>query len=302
MKKRQLGNSSLYVSEIGFGCMSLPTDIRQTEKIIHSAIESGITFFDTADLYDFGLNESLLGSIIKPYRKDIVLATKVGNRFSPGKESWEWDASYSYIKKAVKNSLQRLQTDVIDLYQLHGGTIDDPTEETIAAFDDLVKEGYIRNYGISSIRPNVISRFLEKSSIVSIMMPYNLLDRRAEELFPLLKKHNVSIIARGPLAKGLLTTKTVTNRNSNHFIKGYESYTGEELHTILTSLHNRFSPLGSAAIRFCLANDTVASTIPGASNVNQVSQNSKAADFALSEADLQWMYENTKTAIFQNHR
>src|SRR5699024_6403991 len=102
-----------------------------------------------------------------------------------------WDPSKKHIKTAVKQSLQRLHTDYIDLYQLHGGTIDDPIDETIEAFEELKTEGLIREYGISSIRPNVIKQYIEKSSIRSVMMQYNLLDRRPEETMRLLAKHGI---------------------------------------------------------------------------------------------------------------
>ena len=114
---------------------------------------------DTADLYDFGTNEEIVGEAIKNRRQDLILATKGGNRFEKGKPGWDWDPSKAYIKEAVKQSLKRLQTDYIDLYQLHGGTIDDPIDETIEAFEELVEEGVIRYYGISSIRPNVIKEY-----------------------------------------------------------------------------------------------------------------------------------------------
>src|SRR5690606_3990438 len=109
--------------------------------------------------------------------------TKVGNRMIPGEDRWVWDASKTYIMEAVKDSLRRLGTDYIDLYQLHGGTMEDDATETIEAFEALKKEGVIRQYGISSIRPNVIKRFLTNSSAVSVMMQYSLLDRRPEEWF-----------------------------------------------------------------------------------------------------------------------
>ncbi|MBU5914582.1 aldo/keto reductase, partial [Vibrio cholerae O1] len=117
--------------------------------------------FDTADMYDKGINESVVGKALLKYqqRDDIFIGTKVGNRLTKD-GSTTWDPSKSYIKEAVKGSLKRLGIDHIDLYQLHGGTIDDPLDETISAFDELKQEGIIRAYGISSIRPNVIDYYL----------------------------------------------------------------------------------------------------------------------------------------------
>ncbi len=236
MKKRKLGHSNLYVSEIGFGCMSLGTSENDAIRLIHEAIDQGVNYFDTADLYDRGLNEEIVGKALKGKRHDVIVATKVGNRWTEQGNGWTWDPSKAYIKEAVKHSLRRLQTDYIDVYQLHGGTIDDPIDETIEAFEELQQEGIIRYYGISSMRPNVIREYVKRSRIVSVMMPYSLLDRRAEEWFPLLKKHNVSVIARGPLAKGLLTERPIEKASENTKQNGYVDYSFAELVTLIPKL------------------------------------------------------------------
>lgn len=197
MKKRRLGNSDLYVSEIGLGCMSLGTDYSKAEDIVHEALDSGINYLDTADLYDYGQNEEIVGQAVKGRRDEVIIGSKVGNKFTPGEEGWTWDPSKKHIKEGVKSSLKRLGVDYIDLYQLHGGTIEDPIEESIQAFDELIDEGLIRAYGISSIRPNVIKQYVEKSNIVSIMMQYNAMDRRPEELLDYLADHDISVLARG---------------------------------------------------------------------------------------------------------
>lgn len=190
MRKRTLGHSDLEISEIGLGCMSLGTDKAKALSILDEAIELGINYLDTADLYDFGRNEEIVGEAVKNRRHDIILATKAGNRWNDDKDGWHWDASKGYIKEAVKNSLRRLKTDYIDLYQLHGGTMEDHIDETIEAFEDLKQEGVIRYYGISSIRPNVIKEYVKKSNITSIMMQYSLLDRRPEEWLPFRGERN----------------------------------------------------------------------------------------------------------------
>src|SRR5690606_30287960 len=118
-----------------------------------------------------------------PHRKDVFIATKVGNQWTPGEDSWTWNPSPSHIVNGLKMSLRRLQTDYVDVYQLHGGTIDDPWDDIIETFEQLKKEGLIREYGISSIRPNVFKPFLENSNAVSNMMQYSILDRRPEEWF-----------------------------------------------------------------------------------------------------------------------
>ena len=238
MKKRKLGNSDLFVTELGLGCMSIGTEEKKARKIIEASLEEGINYFDTADLYDFGKNEKIVGTALKEVREHVIIATKVGNRWSQDKKGWSWDPSKSYIKEEVKQSLNRLGTDYIDLYQLHGGTINDPIEEAIEAFEELKAEGYIRYYGISSIRPNVIREYIKKSSIVSVMMQYSILDRRPEEeTLPFLEEHGVSVVTRGPLAKGLLSEKMLEKVSE----KGYQDYSLQELNEVLPLLKEKLA-------------------------------------------------------------
>ncbi|AHA07348.1 aldo/keto reductase [Bacillus toyonensis] len=274
MKKRQLGNSDLFVTEMGLGCMSLGTSETEAMRIIDEAIDLGINFFDTADLYDYGLNEEFVGKALKGKRDQIVLTTKVGNRWTEEKNGWAWDPSKAYIKAEVKESLRRLQTDYIDLYQLHGGTLEDPIDETIEAFEELKKEGIIRHYGISSIRPNVIREYAKRSNIVSVLMEYSLLNRRPEEWFSLLNEHQISVIARGPLAKGILTDNNA-RKIERVKEKDYLSYSYDELNTTLGSVKEVIGEksLTGTAIHYCLHNETVAAVIPGASSIQQLQIN-----------------------------
>src|SRR5438105_13317308 len=152
--------------------MSLKGDQSGNEKIIHQAVEYGINFFDTADLYDKGMNEVSVGKALKAKRNEVIIATKAGNQWRKDGSGWDWNPKKEYILNCAEDSLKRLKTDHIDLYQLHGGTIDDPIEETIEAFETLKKQGKIRYYGISSIRPNVIKKYVAISNIVSVMMQY----------------------------------------------------------------------------------------------------------------------------------
>ncbi|MGO1242742.1 MAG: aldo/keto reductase [Sphingobacterium sp.] len=212
MQSTNLGNSDLRISPIAIGGMSLKGGPTKTNiEVLQQAVHAGINFFDTADLYERGMNEDLLGQALAPYRDQVVLATKVGNQWRSDGNSWDWKASKAHIIKNVESSLSRLRTDRIDLYQLHGGTIDDPIDEIIEAFEQLVKAGHIRYYGISSIRPNVIEQYVRKSNIVSVMMQYSLLDRRPESVFPLLERHNISVISRGALTQGILIDKPVVS-------------------------------------------------------------------------------------------
>lgn len=303
MKKRQLGKSDLYVSELGLGCMSLGTDARNVQKIIEAALDEGINYFDTADLYDYGENEKLVGAALKNVREQVIIATKVGNRRTEEKNSWTWDPSKKHIKEAVKASLKRLGIDYIDLYQLHGGTIDDPIEETIEAFEELKEEGFIRFYGISSIRPNVIREYVKKSNIVSVMLQYSLLDRRPEEeILSLLKKHDIGVVTRGPLAKGLLSEKMLEKASSN----GYLDYSFEQLKELLPLLREKLSQersMTEIALQYNLASPAVSSVIAGASSVEQLKENAKAVSAApLADEELTIIKAITKMNVYDEHR
>lgn len=306
MEKRRIGASDLYVSKIGLGCMSVGTEEKKALHMIDSALDMGINYLDTADLYDQGLNEEFVGKAIKQKRNDIILATKVGNRFEKGKKGWSWDPSKKYIKSAVKDSLRRLQTDYIDLYQLHGGTMEDPIDETIEAFEELTQEGVIRYYGISSIRPNVIREFVTKSSIVSVMMQYSILDRRPEEqILSYLNDHQISVVARGPVAKGLLTNRPVDNASQSMKQNGYLDYAFEELVTAISGLKgvagNR--SLTEIALQYCLFDDTVASVVTGASSLEQIKNNVAAANSTpLTDDQVQKIKDLTKASIYEQHR
>ncbi|MFY4775891.1 aldo/keto reductase [Metabacillus sp. RGM 3146] len=305
MKKRKLGHSDLYVSEIGLGCMSLGTEEAHARSIIDEAIDRGINYFDTADLYDLGLNEEFVGKAIKGRREQMILATKAGNHWEKGKDGWFWDPSKAYIKSAVKESLRRLSTDYIDLYQLHGGTIEDPIDETIEAFEELKSEGVIRYYGISSIRPNVILQYLQKSSIVSIMMQYSLLDRRPEEWFPIIKDKDVSVIARGPMAKGVLTERPLSDLSRSIKDNGYLSYSFDELKTVRGEI-KKAAPRHSmteAAVQYCLHDISVGSIIPGASKREQLIENCHAAlADPLHPDEYEALQKATKAEIYEDHR
>jgi aryl-alcohol dehydrogenase-like predicted oxidoreductase len=302
MEKRRLGKSDLFVTELGLGCMTLGTDALTAERIINAALEEGVNYFDTADLYDFGENETIVGQALKPVREQVVIATKVGNRWSDTKDGWSWDPSKNYIKEAVKQSIARLGTDYIDLYQLHGGTLDDPIDETIEAFEELVSEGFIKYYGISSIRPNVIREYANKSNISSVMMQYSALDRRPEEeALSILRENGISVVARGPVAKGLLSDVGVQKITE----KGYMDYSEEELRLLLSELRNHFGDrsLTEVALRYVLHHPTVASVVAGASSVEQAKNNAKAVrSRPLTEEEVSFIKEVSKANVYGQHR
>jgi aryl-alcohol dehydrogenase-like predicted oxidoreductase len=299
MKYQKLGRSDLNISEIGLGCMSLPA--REEDKtigIIHRAIELGINYFDTADLYDKGINERILGEALKGKREKVVLATKVGNQWREDGSGWDWNPRKEYILRAAEESLHRLQTDHIDLYQLHGGTIDDPIDETIEAFELLKQEGKIRYYGISSIRPNVIREYVKRSNIVSVMMQYSLADRRPEEeMLNLLQENNVGVLVRGALAQGMLVNKSA---------KDYlEHSSGSIAHTasMIRSLVNEKRTASQIAIRYVLKHHAVSSAVVGVSRLEQLEEIAGTSDIdPLDEQEIGLLESSIPAIHYEQHR
>ncbi len=296
MKKRKLGNSELDISELSLGCMSLPTNINEARPIVEAALDAGITYFDTADLYDKGVNEEIIGTLLKPHRENIILATKVGNRWIEGEDGWTWDPTPAHIKNAVKASLHRLQTDYIDVYQLHGGTTSDPWDEIIDTFEGLKKDGLIREYGISSIRPNVFVPFLTNSSAVSNMMQFSLLDRRPEEWFATISQVGASVVTRGSIAKGLLTAEWRERLNP------YMSYDEQSLSHILAQLENEYNNIHALAFAFNLHFDAVASTVIGARTEEQLEASITAYNEAQKIHNISKAMTLLKQDMYTEHR
>lgn len=298
MQYSKLGKSDLQVSKIGFGCMSLTGDMTANELIMNKALELGINFFDTADLYEKGENESRIGSLLKSSRKDIILATKVGNQWRPDGSGWDWNPGKAHILAAVEKSLTRLQTDYIDLYQLHGGTMDDPIDETIEAFERLKEQGKIRYYGISSIRTNVIREYIQRSNITSVMMQYSLLDRRPEEeSLALLKENGIGVLSRGSLSQGLLVDKPAKpylNWNPDQVIHAAEAVkkvTGENESNAQT------------AIRFVLQNEAISNAVIGIRTLSQLEDVAAAADqVPLSKQDMELLSSAALPQYYSEHR
>ncbi|MCJ1907322.1 aldo/keto reductase [Planococcus ruber] len=299
MKKRTLGTSNIQVSEIAFGCMSLPQELQEAQAIIDAAVSSGINYFDTADLYNKGRNEELIGKLLKPHRQHVVLATKVGNQWNPDSEEVKWNATKPYILEQVHNSLRRLQTDYIDLYQLHGGMITDSIDETIEAFEALKKDGLIREYGISSIRPNVIMQYLEKSDIRSIMMQYSLLDRRPEEYLEEIQKAGRSVVTRGSLAKGLLTNEGIARAMKTG---SYMAYQERELTKTIKQLMEIHPNLHALSLHSVLKQPAIASIVAGASSPSQIEDTVKAHETTVSPEQIKEALSRTKQGRYQEHR
>ncbi|PSR54594.1 oxidoreductase [Adhaeribacter arboris] len=299
MHYKVLGKSDLQVSTVSFGCMSLPAaNPAESIQLLNQAFTNGITYFDTADLYDKGENEKLVGQAFRENRQQVIIATKVGNQWRSDGSGWDWNPRKDYILKAVESSLQRLQTDYIDLYQLHGGTLDDPIDETIEAFERLQQQGKIRYYGISSIRPNVIREYVKRSNIVSVMMQYSLLDRRPEEtVLDLLKESQIGVLARGSLAQGLLTGKPP---------KVYLNYSEKEVEKAAQAIQNlvkeNLSP-ATMAVQYVLHPPAVVSAVLGIRTLPQLQEALHIPNAeALSENNIHFLQESIRPLLYEQHR
>lgn len=296
MNYQVLGRSDLKISEVSFGCMSLGMNDADNAKLLHRAISLGINYFDTADLYDKGFNETSVGKALQGKRKDVVIATKVGNQWRADGSGWDWNPHRDYILASVEGSLKRMGTDYIDLYQLHGGTIDDPIDETIDAFERLKEQGKIRYYGISSIRPNVIREYAKRSNIVSVMMQYSLLDRRPEvSCLPLLQQYGISVLARGSVAKGLLIDKPAAP---------YLTYTEEEVQRAKEAVEALSGPQRSAAqtaLKYVLMHPAVASAVVGIRTMEQLEEAAAAAP-RLNEAEYEQLTAAVPIQDYQQHK
>ncbi|AVQ33123.1 aldo/keto reductase [Staphylococcus muscae] len=282
--QKNILKSGLALSELGLGCMSLGTNEKQAQEIIETALESGITYFDTADIYDKGENEKIVGNILSQYqqRDDIVIGTKVGNQLKPNGDM-VWNPSKKHIKENIKQSLQRLGLEHLDLYMLHGGTIEDPLDETISAFEELKKEGLVKGYGLSSIRPNVIRYYLANSDIEVLMSQFNLIDNRPEMLMDEVHEKGVKVLARGPVFKGLFTqnyNKALTQK----FNDGIFEYDADTLAKTVSQLHDLEPELTALTFSYLKSFDALGSIIVGASSSEQLRQNVAQYDKTIDPA------------------
>ena len=304
MKRRNLGKSGLRVSLVGLGCNNFGgrIDLEASRRVVHKALDLGITLFDTADSYgNLGGSETILGQVLGERRKDIVLATKFGQAMDPAGNLK--GASRRYILSAVEASLRRLQTDWIDLYQLHIPDPLTPLEETMRALDDLVHQGKVRYIGCSNlpawqvVEAQWISRELGIQAFASCQDEYSLLVRNIEkELLPAMQAHGLGLLPYFPLASGMLTGKYKRNApvpEGSRFAAWKalgERYANEANFDIVERLEKfsqqRGHSLLELAFSWLTAHPTVSSVIAGATRPEQVEQNAKAADWTLTPEDL----------------
>ena len=303
MEKRKLGKSGIEVSVVGLGCNNfgaLPVDA--SKRVVDRAIELGITLFDTADVYgNRGGSELQLGEILGTRRKDIVLATKFAMPMDDaGTKS---GASAAYIRQACEDSLKRLKTDWIDLYQQHRPDPKSPIEGTLRALDDLVKQGKVRAIGCSNMLADQLDAAQETSrnnhlaAYVTAQDEYSLLVRGIEPaLVPTLEKEGMGLLPYFPLASGLLTGKYEQGKEIpagtrySRMGRFGERYMTEENWRIVDGLtgfaKSKGHTLLDLAFAWLIAHPFLSSVIAGATRPEQVEQNAKAAAWKLSAADV----------------
>ena len=312
MEYRNLGRSGLQVSVVGLGCnnFGMRCDLDQSKAVVRKAIETGINFFDTADIYGGrGKSEEYLGEALKDHRRNVVVATKF---FAPMGEGPLWGgASRRYIFEAVEDSLRRLGTDYIDLYQVHFPDVKTPIEETMRALDDLVRSGKVRYVGCSNfagwqvVESQWIAKTDHLSPFVSAQNQYNLLDRRIErELAPACEKYGLGILPYFPLASGFLTGKyrpgekpAEGTRLAAWGARG-ESMLSEPNFAMLTKLEDFAQTRGHTmidlAIGWLASHAYVPSVIAGATKPEQVEQNVAAGAWKLTPEEMAEVDKITK--------
>jgi aryl-alcohol dehydrogenase-like predicted oxidoreductase len=216
MRKRTLGKSKLEVSEIGFGCMGmshsygLPKDKAEMIRLLHAAVDHGVTFFDTAEVYGPLTNEELVGEALEPYRGKVVIATKFGWEANP-EDGGKWSALNSraeHIRVAAEASLKRLRMDAIDLYYQHRVDLNVPIEDVGGAVKDLIQEGKVKYFGLSEAVAKTIRRAHAVQPLAALQSEYSLFFREPEkEVMPTLEELGIGFVPFSPLGKGFLTGK-----------------------------------------------------------------------------------------------
>ena len=303
MEYRRIGNSGLKVTEIGLGGnnFGMRADEETSIKIINNALEMGINFIDTAEMYAQGRSEELVGKAVKGKRSQVIIATKFGLPVTVGPT--QQGGSRSYIMKAVDASLKRLNTDYIDLYYFHSPDPSTPIQETLRALDNLVRTGKVRYIGCSNFAAWQLSDALWTSkvhnleSFITVQSRYNLLDRSIErELVPCCQTHDIGLIPWGPLASGFLTGKYRCGQEiptGMRLAKPFSIYSDiltdanfDKLSKLEAFAKERGHSVGELAIAWLLFHPWLSSVIAGAMNREQLSTNIAAADWKLTAEDI----------------
>jgi len=303
VKKRKLGKSNLEVSEIGLGCMGMSFgygpagDKQQMISVIRAAVDRGVTFFDTAEVYGPFTNEELVGEALAPYRAQVVIATKFGFKLDPstGKQAG-LDSRPAHIKEVAEASLKRLKTDVIDLFYQHRVDPNVPIEDVAGAIKDLIQQGKVKHFGLSEAGVKTIRRAHAVQPVTALQSEYSLWWREPEaETIPTLEELGIGFVPFSPLGKGFLTgaISKDTTFDKNDFRNIVPRFTPEnrKANQAFVDLVGRFAQRKKAtpaqiALAWVLAQKPWFVPIPGTTKLHRLEENIAAADVELSPDDL----------------
>jgi aryl-alcohol dehydrogenase-like predicted oxidoreductase len=303
MQKRYLGNDKLEVSAIGLGCMGMsqsygppPGDRQVMIALIRAAVERGVTFFDTAEVYGPFTNEELVGEALAPFRDQVVIATKFGFDFGPKGEQRGLNSRPEHIKQAAEGSLKRLRVEVIDLYYQHRVDPDVPIEEVAGAVKDLIQEGKVKHFGLSEAAAQTIRRAHAVQPVTAVQSEYSLWWRRPEEeVLPTLEELGIGFVPYSPLGKGFLTGKIDENTSfaSTDIRSTIPRFTPEArkanqaLVDLLSSIAQRKNATpAQIALAWLLAQKPWIVPIPGTRKLERLEENIGAVAVELTPDDL----------------
>src|SRR5919112_5524936 len=305
MKKRKLGNSGLEVSAIGLGCMGMSfglgpaKDKQEMISLIRSAVEKGVTFFDTAEVYGPFINEELVGEALAPLREQVVIATKFGFNIDPDgtqHQQTPLNSRPEHIKEVAEASLLRLRTDYIDLFYQHRVDPEVPIEDVAGAVKDLIEEGKVRHFGLSEAGVQVIRRAHAVQPVTALQSEYSLWWREPEaEILPVLEELGIGFVPFSPLGKGFLTGRIDANTkfDSPDFRNTVPRFSPEarKANQALVDLLGRIAERKQAtpaqiALAWLLAQKPWIVPIPGTTKLHRLDENLGAANIQLTAADL----------------